>query len=648
MFPQKQKPAKKRVECTSQPSDCKQSPVEAVIPDGTDGHETLKNPTQSWSGCMETLTEFVVVLNTGGTICYISPATTTTLGYTPDQANGKSVIDFVHPDDRPKLEIELQRPADQSLGSLPLQQYRVQDAQGNWREIEAVRTDLPTELGGGLAISCRPVDTPQHADDALHGRIFETMYDGVIVTDLQGRIVDWNPAALRIFGYDKTEVLGKTPAMLPTPEIALQLRTEILAALQANGRWTGEIGFVRKDGTQGICETEIVLLWDTEGQPTLTLGVNRDITARKQAEEQLRQERNFMEAVLDMAGALVVVLDPQGRIVRFNAACERLSQYRLTEVKGQCVWDLLIIPEEIEGVKAVFAQLLSTQQGNEYENSWQAKDGSRHPISWSNTVLCDDQGQVKYAICTGLDLTEQQRLKEMRYALEKEKELNQLQSHFFTMASHQFRTPLSTILLSAHSLEQSARDGSLTKRLTNINRIQTAARSLTQTLNDILTIERAEAGHLRFDPRPVDLDIFCRQVLAKIQQESGNSHRLISQTQGELQGIWLDEHLMQITLENLLSNAIEYSPKGSVIELVSIASPRSFKLQVRDRGFGIPRLELPHIFNAFYRGSNVHEIPGVGLGLTVVKTCVELQKGHISVSSQEGLGTTVTVKFSKR
>lgn len=615
----------------------------------TDAPQPPPTPTQPPPVDRQTGAEFVVLLDPAGTLCYISPTTTTILGYAPDTVQGKSALDFVHPDDRHRLAAGLQRFADPSLGSQPPQQYRVRDSQGNWRSISAVATQLPTVLGGGLAISCRPLDDPQLPDDTrLHGRIFETMYDGAIVTDLQGRIVDWNRAASRMFGYEKSEVLGKTPEILPDPEIAAQLTVEIIKALQGNGRWTGEIDFVRKDGTQGICETEIVLLWDTEGQPILTLGVNRDITARKQAEERLRQERNFMEAVLEMAGALVVVVDLQGQIVRFNAACERLTQYTLSEVKGRYLWDFLLVPEEVEGVKAVFAQLLSTQQAMEYENYWQAKDGSRHRISWSNTVLCDDRGQVKYAIGTGLDLTEHQRLKEIRYTLEKEKELNQLQSRFFTMASHQFRTPLSTILLSAHSLEQSAKDGALTKRLTNINRIQTAARSLTQTLNDILTIERAEAGHLGFAPQTVDWEVFCRQVLAKIQQESGSSHRLILQSQGELQGIVLDEHLMQTTLENLLSNAIDYSPKGSVIELISTGTHRSFKVQVRDRGIGIPRSEIPHIFNAFYRGSNVQEIPGVGLGLTVVKKCVELQGGHLSVLSQEGVGTTVTVKISKR
>jgi PAS domain S-box-containing protein len=650
MFPQKQKRAKKRVECSStRPSNRSKSRVGSVASRELDCQESREDPTQPPPVCRENVPEFVVLLNPAGTICYISPAATSALGYTPEMANGQSVMDFVHPDDRSRLTASLKRPRDNSQGSQSPEEYRVRDIQGNWRSIETVRTDLPMALGGGWAISCRPLATPESADEEiLCCLIFETMHDGAIVTDLEGRVLDWNPAAERMFGYQKAEVLGKTPAILHNPEVAAQLTQQILDALQDHGFWRGKISFLRKNGTEGICETAIVQLHDAAGQPRLNVRINRDITARHKVEETLRQERNFVEAVLEMAGALVVVLDRQGRIVRFNRACERLTQYPLTEVKGRCVWDLFLVPEEVEGVKAVFGQLLSSKQGIEYENYWQAKNGSLHWISWSNTVLCDLEGQVKYVIATGLDLTEHQRLEEMRYALEKEKELNQLQSHFFTMASHQFRTPLSTILLSAHSLEQSARDGSIAKRLTNINRIQSAARSLTQMIGDILTIERAEAGHLEFDPHPLDLDVFCRQILEKTQVESGKNHRLMLTTQGELHGILLDKNLIQITIENLLSNAIDYSATGSKIELILINNHRSLKLQVRDQGLGIPSRDLPHVFNPFYRGGNVEKIPGVGLGLTVVKKCVELQGGQISLSSKEGEGTLVTVKITKR
>jgi PAS domain S-box-containing protein len=125
--------------------------------------------------------------------------------------------------------------------------------------------------------------------------------------------------------------------------------------------------------------------------------------------EELQQERNFVSAILDTAGSLVVVLDVQGRIVRFNRACERITGYLFDEVRGKPIWDLFLIPEEREPVKAVFARLTSERLPSNYENYWVARDGSRHLISWSNTVLFGETGQVAHVIATGIDVTEKRR-----------------------------------------------------------------------------------------------------------------------------------------------------------------------------------------------------------------------------------------------
>jgi PAS domain S-box-containing protein len=127
------------------------------------------------------------------------------------------------------------------------------------------------------------------------------------------------------------------------------------------------------------------------------------------AEEALCKERDFTSAVLATAGVLVVVIDPQGRIVRFNKACERLTGYTFAEVKDKHVWDLFLIPEEVEPVKAVFAELRTGQFPNEFENYWVAKGGRRILIMWSNTALSSQEGSVEYVIGTGIDITERKK-----------------------------------------------------------------------------------------------------------------------------------------------------------------------------------------------------------------------------------------------
>ncbi len=127
---------------------------------------------------------------------------------------------------------------------------------------------------------------------------------------------------------------------------------------------------------------------------------------RGRTEEALRKERDFIAAVLSTAGALVVVLDCEGRIVRFNRACEQLTGYSFNEVRGKPFWDVLLIPEEVEAVKGVFAELRSGQFPKSHENYWVGKDGRRHRITWSNTALLGDNGTVEHVIGTGIDVSQ--------------------------------------------------------------------------------------------------------------------------------------------------------------------------------------------------------------------------------------------------
>ena len=136
------------------------------------------------------------------------------------------------------------------------------------------------------------------------------------------------------------------------------------------------------------------------------------ITEQQQADETLQEERNFVSAVIDTAGALVVVLDLQGRIIRFNRACEQTTGYSFDEVRGRHFWDLFLIEEEMEPVKSVFEHLKEGNFPNEYENYWVTRDGSRRLIAWSNTALLDNEGLVEYIISTGIDITRRRQAEE--------------------------------------------------------------------------------------------------------------------------------------------------------------------------------------------------------------------------------------------
>lgn len=236
---------------------------------------------------------------------------------------------------------------------------------------------------------------------------------------------------------------------------------------------------------------------------------------------------------------------------------------------------------------------------------------------------------------------------EAQFAWEAEKELRRLQLRFFSMASHEFRTPLSIIIGSAQLLKSCLSLGTEEKILRNLERIEVAAKNLTQLLDSLLTINRAETGKLDFNPSQVDLEKICIELVEEMHIKYGSKHQIIFDSQGQSPRRCLDEKLLRYILSNLLLNAIKYSPEGGKIYLNLTCGHFETLFQIKDEGIGIYPEDQQHLFELFHRGVNVENISGTGLGLSVVKKCVDLQGGTIAVESEVGVGTTVTVTIPK-
>jgi signal transduction histidine kinase len=240
---------------------------------------------------------------------------------------------------------------------------------------------------------------------------------------------------------------------------------------------------------------------------------------------------------------------------------------------------------------------------------------------------------------------QRQRVEILQHNLAQEKELNELKLRLFSMISHEFRTPLSVILASSQLLEEILQDFVDENKLKNLYRIQSSAKLMKQLLTDILTITRAEAGKLEYKPSPLDVEAFCLNLVEDLQFFSLAEHTLNFITNGHCTRVILDEKLMYSILSNLLCNAIKYSPQGGNIYLILNGEPEATVFQVKDEGIGISLEEQPEIYEPFYRGQNVDNIVGTGLGLAVVKKCLDLHQGEITVKSQVGVGTTFTVRI---
>ncbi len=218
-------------------------------------------------------------------------------------------------------------------------------------------------------------------------------------------------------------------------------------------------------------------------------------------------------------------------------------------------------------------------------------------------------------------------------------------TQFFSMISHEFRTPLSTILISAQVLENS-QECSQAKKLKNLQRIQSAAKNMTQLITDILTLTRAEAG-LDFQPQLLDIEKLCDSLIEDIEFSSGAKQNIFFISECQTKFANVDEKMMRSIINNLVYNAIKYSPDNSEIYFTLSCKMGQVILEIQDQGIGIDLEEQKYIYEAFYRSQKVSELPGTGLGLAVVKKCVELHSGSIILASQVGVGSTFTVKIPK-
>jgi signal transduction histidine kinase len=235
-----------------------------------------------------------------------------------------------------------------------------------------------------------------------------------------------------------------------------------------------------------------------------------------------------------------------------------------------------------------------------------------------------------------------------RKALEQEKELSELKLQLFSMVSHEFRTPLSLILGSAQLLGKSLQAPIDPSKLKNLQRIKSSAKTMTWMLEDILTLARSEAGKLDCNPNLVEVQTFCLNLVENFRIFSESKRTIKFVKQGSNTHAYLDEALIYSILSNLLSNALKYSSVDSTVYFTLICEPTCVTFKVKDKGIGIAPTDRSKLYDPFSRGSNVKGIWGTGLGLALVKRCVDLHRGTLSLESEVGVGSTFTVTIPQK
>jgi len=357
----------------------------------------------------------------------------------------------------------------------------------------------------------------------------------------------------------------------------------------------------------------------------------------------LTASEDYNKKIVASMGDALFVTSASGTIKTANQAAQRLFGYDEAELIGTPINTIIADRDFLN--RARQQNLLSDEFLKNEEVLCRTQDGRELVVEFSCSAIQTATKGLPALVYLGRDITERKRAEaETNRALQQQKELNELKSRFVSMASHEFRTPLTSIIMSVDLLENFADQWSASKKQTHLQRIRQCSLSMKVLLEDILTIGRAEAGKLDFKPVPLDLEDFCRNLVEEIQLTLGQQHTIRFALQSAIPKlIPLDDKLLRHIFSNLLSNAIKYSPQGGTVDFTVARAGDRLEFAVRDRGIGIPPEDCDRLFDSFHRARNVRDIAGTGLGLTIVKKAVDLHGGSIDFSSQVGQGTTFRV-----
>ncbi|KAF3887169.1 MULTISPECIES: PAS domain S-box protein [Nostocales] len=503
-------------------------------------------------------------------------------------------------------------------------------------------------LGTFEDISCR-----KQAEESLRlrDRAMAASSNGIVITDVtvpNSPIIYANKAYEKITGYSVEEVLGKNCRFLQNGDTNQPGLIELRNAIIQGKGCTVVLRNYRKDGSLFWNELSISPVHDSSGNLTHYIGIQTDITERQRAAVALLVSQERLQYLLSSSPGVIYSCKPSGDFdtTFISDNVTSVLGYEVQEfVQTPGFWINHIDSEDLPRIMAGAAKLFEQKQIN-YEYRFFHKNGSVRWMYDQAKLVLDDTGNPLEIVGYWIDITERKQLEEdLKNALQKEKELNDLKSRFIAMTSHEFRTPLSTILSSAELLQYYSHKWTREKQLSHLQRIQNAVHHMIETLNDVLLIGRAESKKLNLDLEEFDLIEYCQYMVKESELNIKNQQVINFQSQYNSIPCSMDKKLLGQILSNLLSNAIKYSPNNNLIQFTLQLEAEQAIFEIQDRGIGIPPDDLPHIFESFHRATNVGHIQGTGLGLAVVKRCVDTYKGEITVTSQEALGTTFTVRL---
>lgn len=633
----------------------------------------------------------ITTIDFDGTITFASNTFQTTLGFVLEDVIGKNFQEFLHPDYYASVGELMLQGARGEIDGTNLE-LRARHSNGSWLWLNIITSlvrdedDTPSHF---VSIA-RDISEQKKMEEKLR-RSEESLAEaqrmahlGSWYSDLTNGVLEWSDELFRILGLRRstTSYTGNEFLEIIHPSDKTLVREALKRAVHHNEMVQEEIRILR-NGTLRWLDVRVKPVTDSDGNTTALFGTVWDITERKvtdqqiralnltleervqertqqleEANKQMRSSQSNLKTLIESTNDAIWSIDRSYCLTAMNAACySLLTVYNNYQEAKIGMNSLYLMPgASADEWKSFYDTVLIGDRFTKHLRYEIEELTADFEISFNPII--DEYGDITGAVIYSRDISlRKQAEDEVKRALEQERELSALKSRFVVMVSHEFRTPLTTIRASAELLERLRERLPPEKQREYLHDIQESVDTMSHLLEDVLYLGKADAKGLDFAPSFINLSKLCENVINGFEIVPENEHRIVARITGALPKLlWLDEKLLRHILTNLLSNALKYSPKDLPVEFGIYYTSENVeengdskevqsivRLSVKDSGVGIAEEDLRHLFEPFYRATNVGNISGTGLGLAIVKQAVEAHHGTITCQSELGRGTEFIV-----